>query len=156
HAMLYASIMTLTLRSMLFALVLPACGGHHEAQTVTPKTESSQWIESSLPAPVVEPTAAVEPQTKPDSVKVAVAAVPTSFDDAMKQGRALAEKGEHSGAVEMFEAAIKLDGKKAEPHMELARVHIALGAKAQAVIEANKAVKLAPSSSQAWNTKGRA
>ncbi len=148
--------MKIMLRSMLFALVLPACGGDREAPTVTaPTTQTaSHWYESSLPAPVVEPVPAVEPQT--DAVKASVAAVPTSFDDAMTQGRALAEKGEHTGAMEMFEAAIKLDGKRAEPHMELARLHIAMNAKAQAVIEANKAVKLAPSSSQAWNTKGRA
>ena len=143
-----------TLRSILFALVLPACGGDREAPPVTaPISHPANDVASSLPAPVVTP---VEP--KVDIVKVEATFVPTSFDDAMKRGRALAEKGDHSGAMEMFEAALKLDNtrKRAEPHLELARLHIAMNAKAAAVVEANKAIKLAPSSSQAWNTKGRA
>ena len=56
----------------------------------------------------------------------------------------------------MLEAAIKLDKKRAEPHIELARMYITSGDSGLAVDAANKAVKLAPLSSQAWNTKGRA
>ena len=56
----------------------------------------------------------------------------------------------------MFEAAIKLDKKKAEPHIELARMYIAMNERGLAITSANKAVKLAPLSSQAWNTNGRA
>ena len=56
----------------------------------------------------------------------------------------------------MFEAAAKLDKKRAEPHIELAKLFITSGDRGLAMAAANKAVKLAPLSSQAWNTKGRA
>ncbi|HUJ60769.1 MAG TPA: tetratricopeptide repeat protein, partial [Kofleriaceae bacterium] len=82
--------------------------------------------------------------------------LPTKFEDALAEGRALAEKGDHARAKEMFEAAINLDKRRAEPHMELARLYISTGDRGLAVAAANKAVKLAPNSSQAWNTKGRA
>ena len=56
----------------------------------------------------------------------------------------------------MLEAAIKLDKHRAEPHIELARIYIAKGERGLAVAAAKKATKLAPLSSQAWNTAGRA
>jgi tetratricopeptide (TPR) repeat protein len=156
--MLHVSVMRIPLRSLLFALVLPACGGDREAPTVTTPTITEHPPETRTASSVPPPggVSVAEPQVKIESVHAIAAAIPTSFDDAMTQGRALAEKGEHAGALELFAAAIELDARRAEPHLELARLHIAMNAKAQAVIEANKAVKLAPSSSQAWNTKGRA
>jgi tetratricopeptide (TPR) repeat protein len=83
-------------------------------------------------------------------------ALPTKYDEALALGRDLVKKGDREGAKEMFEAAIKLDKKKAEPHMELARIYIDENQKGLAIAAANKAVKLAPLSSVAWNTKGRA
>lgn len=142
------------MKKILFAvLVLSACGGDR-VQTPT----VSQTI-APPPAPIVVPDAAVakveskvvDPGT-PDSVDV----MPTTFDDTMKQGKALAAKGEHDRAKELFEAAAKLDAKKADPYIELSRMYISTNDKALAVIAGNKAVKLAPLSSQAWNTKGRA
>ena len=45
----------------------------------------------------------------------------------------------------------------ATPHdIELARLYIAMGERGLAIKSANKAIKLAPESSQAWNTLGRA
>jgi tetratricopeptide (TPR) repeat protein len=102
------------------------------------------------------PVAAVEPASTAGPAKVVEAAVPTTFDDCMTQGRAAAAKGDHARAKEMFDAAIKLDNKNPAPHIELARLYIAIHDKSLAVAEANKAVKLAPTSSMAWNTKGRA
>ena len=46
--------------------------------------------------------------------------------------------------------------KQAEPHVELALMFIASHDKALAIAAATKSVKLAPSSSRAWNTLGRA
>ncbi len=56
----------------------------------------------------------------------------------------------------MLEAATELDKHRYEPHMELARLYIVTGDRGLAMAAANKAVKLAPLSSLAWNTKGRA
>jgi tetratricopeptide (TPR) repeat protein len=140
------------MKKILFALVLSACGGDRVAtptvsQTVAPPA-----------APIVVPDAAVATVDVPKPVEqpVAVDVMPTTFDDTMKQGRDLAAKGEHARAKELFEAAAKLDEKKADPYIELSRMYISTNDKALAVIAANKAVKLAPLSSQAWNTKGRA
>jgi len=140
------------MKKILFALlVLSACGGDRVS---TPTV--SQTIPPP-PAPVVVPDAKPAPVETPKPAEpVAVDVMPTTFDDTMKQGRELAAKGEHDRAKELFEAAAKLDGKKADPYIELSRMYISTNDKALAVIAANKAVKLAPLSSQAWNTKGRA
>ena len=45
---------------------------------------------------------------------------------------------------------------KVEEQIELARQYIASNERGKAISAANKAIKLAPLSSQAWNTKGRA
>ncbi|MDB4957694.1 MAG: sulfotransferase [Myxococcales bacterium] len=150
------------LRSVLFGLVLPilptslvACGSddHDKTSNVSmtsflPKLEDYKQVNVVADAPKADPV---------PTVKVVIdEPIPTSYDAAMTQGRALAEKGENARAREMFEAAIKLDKKKADPHIELARLFIATNDKGMAVVAANRAVKLAPMSSQAWNTKGRA
>ncbi|MBV8757785.1 MAG: tetratricopeptide repeat protein [Deltaproteobacteria bacterium] len=151
------------MRSILFTALcvssLAACGGDREKPTVVPKQQTS-WVEN-LPkvvpdAPAAAPVAVSE-APKPEAVTpVVVDKMPSTFDDALTQGKALASKGEHDRAKELFQAAAKLDGKKAEPYIELSRLYISTNDRAQAVIAANKAVKLAPLSSQAWNTKGRA
>jgi Flp pilus assembly protein TadD len=108
--------------------------------------------------PVVEPHSVAQALVveQPAVVKPAELAMPTKFDDAIEQGKALASKGDNANAKLMFEAAIVLDKKRAEPHMELAKLYISSGERGLAMASANKAVKLAPLSSQAWNTKGRA
>ena len=144
------------MKKILFALlVLSACGGDRVqtptvSQTIAPPPAAPIVVADASVAKV-EPAKAVDPGT-PDSVDV----MPTTFDDTMKQGKDLAAKGEHARAKELFEAAAKLDPKKADPYIELSRMYISTNDKALAVIAGNKAVKLAPLSSQAWNTKGRA
>ncbi|HEX7703092.1 MAG TPA: hypothetical protein VF403_20280, partial [Kofleriaceae bacterium] len=95
--------------------------------------------------PVVErqqvmPVAANSDQ--PKAIEPAIV-MPTKFDDAIEQGRALASKGDNANAKLMFEAAIKLDKKRSEPHMELAKLYISSGERGLAMAAANKAVKLA-------------
>lgn len=139
------------LNCILFAL-LAACGGDRpstttvavESPSVQPKVE-----QPAVEAPKVEKPVVAEP------VKAAPAPV-TKFSDAMEQGKALAAKGDTKGAREMFESAIKLDKKAAEPHIELARMFVSMNERGLAIKEANKAVKLAPESSLAYNTLGRA
>ena len=140
------------MRSILFALVVSACGGDRVPTPTVSQTNPPP------PAPIVAPDAAVAPvePTRASDQPVAVDVMPTTFDDSMKQGKELAAKGEHTRAKELFEAAAKLEPKKADPFIELSRLYISTNDKALAVIAANKAVKLAPLSSQAWNTKGRA
>ena len=137
-------------RSMFCALLfsVAACG-----------SDSSQRVDpmSFMPKlPVVEQHAVAVVAPATDTPKPIELVIPTKFDDALEQGRALASKGESANAKRMFEAAIKLDKKRAEPHMELAKLYITSGERGLAMAAANKAVKLAPLSSQAWNTKGRA
>ena len=131
------------LSCILFALVA-ACGDS--------STPSATRVSSLPPAPV---TPAPKVETPTPKVEEAHP-LPTKYSEAMTDGKALAAKGDHARARELFEAAIKLDKKRAEPHIELARLFISTGERGPAVIAANKAVKLAPESSQAWNTLGRA
>ena len=129
------------------ALALSACGGD---ELKNPAPNPMSFLPPS-PQPVAVADAGVN-EVVIDTPKP----LPTKYDDALSLGRELVKKGDREGAKEMFEAAIKLDKKKAEPHMELARVYIDENQKGLAIAAANKAVKLAPNSSVAWNTKGRA
>ena len=148
--------MKISTSAVLFAFALSACGGDEPQQQTTTIAPAPQSVAMTKDAGVVtEPVVPVV--APPVVVKVEEPkAPPTKFDDALAQGRELAKKGDRDGAKEMFESAIKLDKKRAEPHMELARIYIDAGEKGFAVVESNKAVKLAPNSSVAWNTKGRA
>lgn len=148
--------MKIQVRSILFALLIPlgavaACGGDRETNAV----------DFRLSDYVVQPTVHAEPVTSVVDVAerpilVDATPMPTRYDELLVVGKDLADKGKFGDAKVMFEAAIKLEKKKADPHIELARMYITMNEKGLAVASANKAVKLAPSSSQAWNTKGRA
>jgi Flp pilus assembly protein TadD len=138
------------MKKILFALLVASgCGG--EGKVVDPMSFMPKLPTVEAPTKMVEQTKPVE---QPVAVQTPVA--PTQFDDALAQGRALAAKGDRDGAVQMLEAAIKLDKKRAEPHIELARVYIADGKRGLAIAAAKKGTKLAPLSSLAWNTQGRA
>jgi Flp pilus assembly protein TadD len=144
------------MRSILFAVLcssVVACGGDREKPTVTSQLPA---VQVDAGAPSVAVTTPVSAPTPEAVTPVVVDAMPSTFDDALTQGKALASKGEHDRAKELFEAAIKLEPKRSEPYIELSRLYISTNDRAQAVIAANRAVKLAPLSSQAWNTKGRA
>jgi len=142
-------------RSVLCALLfsMAACGGDSERgvdpMSFMPKLHAVEQPATNVAQsePAVTPA---KPAVEPSII------VPTKFDDAFAQGKALAAKGDTANAKLMFEAAAKLDKKRAEPHMELAKIYITSGERGLAMAAANKAVKLAPLSSQAWNTKGRA
>ena len=128
------------MQSILFAVLVSACGSDRGV-SVDPLSFMPQL-------PAVQQPAIVVPA--PEPVKVAIVephVMPTKFDDAMAQGRELAAKNDRAGAREMFEAAIKLDKKRAEPHLELAKMFIASGNSGLAIAAANKAVKLVPLSS---------
>jgi len=153
--------MKVQFRSILFALVLPAavaCGGDRETssstavQSTSPSSQPMSDVRTHDDTPAASAVAA-----QPKSVAVkAQLAVPTKYDEALANGRALLAKGSYGDAKQMLEAAIALDGKKAEPHIEMARLYIALGQRGNSIAAAKRAIKLAPLSSQAWNTKGRA
>ncbi len=150
------------LRSFLLAvLVLPACGGGGEtARPVARHEPVTVASEAPAPAPVTPPAPIVD-APKPEVVATAPMMVtpreiPTKYADALAQGKQLAAQGDALGARELLEAAAKLDRKAAAPHIELARLFITSGERGLAMAAANKAVKLAPDSSQAWNTLGRA
>jgi tetratricopeptide (TPR) repeat protein len=146
--------MKVQFRSILFALVLPAaaaCGGDRDTAVTT---QSDPIASEPKPEVVSEPSPAIgEEQPKVVEVKVAV---PTSYDEALALGRELLAKGQYGDAKEALLAAIKFDKKKAEPHIEMARMYIATRERSKSIASAKQAIKLAPLSSQAWNTKGRA
>jgi tetratricopeptide (TPR) repeat protein len=140
-------------RSMLCALLfsMAACGDSERGVDPMSFMPKLPVVEQPIAAGQIEPAI----KTAPTKIEPAIA-IPTKFDDALAQGKELATKGDTSNAKLMFEAAAKLDKKRAEPHIELAKLFITSGDRGLAMAAANKAVKLAPLSSQAWNTKGRA
>ncbi|MBA3498750.1 MAG: tetratricopeptide repeat protein [Myxococcota bacterium] len=127
------------------------CGGGKEKATPVEKSETV------VVKDVFEPDIDVEekPIKKTEAVSE-VAPLPKTYAEAFELGKALVDKGEHPRAREILEVAAKLEKKKADPHIELARSYIATSERANAIKSANKAVKLAPESSQAYNTLGRA
>ncbi len=148
-------------RCILFALIaLPAaCGGDRSTSTTSSGDTLVPRQPVTPPAPIASPEPAhAEPdKLAPVASTVSVpAALPTTYSEALAQGKALAAAGEHARAKELFEAACKLDRKAADPHIELSRLFIATGERGLAITAANKAIKLAPDSSQAYNTLGRA
>ncbi|HEY5947415.1 MAG TPA: tetratricopeptide repeat protein [Kofleriaceae bacterium] len=144
--------MKVQFRSILFALVLPAaaCGGDRETPSTT-QSDPFKW-EPKSEAPQTKP---VQIGEQPKAVDVK-APLPTKYDEALAMGRELLAAGKYGDAKEMLQQAIKLDKKKAEPYIEMARLNIATNEKAKSIANAKQAIKLAPLSSQAWNTKGRA
>ncbi|MBX3161299.1 MAG: hypothetical protein KF773_35380 [Deltaproteobacteria bacterium] len=142
------------------------------AAACTTKTGDREAPIAPTPA-VVDPKPAVVPSVvaavEEKKVAAAVAAeakkvekptidhpIPATYAACMEQGKAAEGRGDRAYARELFEAAARLDEKKAPPHVELARSFIATEDRAKAIAAARKAVKLAPQSSQAHNTLGRA
>jgi len=147
------------LRSFLLAVfALPACSGSSEPTTTSRHEAAPSLVAPAPVATVVDVPAPAVAIAKPVVTAPAPVAreLPTKYDDALDEGKRLAAQGDGVGARELFEAAAKLDRKAAAPHVELARLFIASGDRGLAMAAANKAVKLAPASSQAWNTLGRA
>ena len=118
-------------RSALFALVLAACGGGEEPQSVS----TAPWEYLPKPTESIEPTQTTN-IVETQAPIVEIAQTPSKLDELL----ALAKK----------------EPKKAEHQIELARIYISMNERGKAISAANKAIKLAPNSSQAWNTKGRA
>jgi tetratricopeptide (TPR) repeat protein len=139
-------------------VAVAACGRAErdfDVRAFIPKPVATPAVALAGTDQVATPVTPVTPAS-PASPALAVFVAPTRFDDAMLQGKASLEKGDRAKATLMFEAAMQLDKKRAEPHLELAKLYIANGERGLAMAAANKAIKLAPLSSQAWNTKGRA
>lgn len=148
--------------SILFALVIAACGGDKPANDNT-RVESLPKVEPGPSAGFGSGTrdAGVESPIASDKIikttqPVVETWIPEKFSECMSVGKEVAAKNEHARARMLFEAAAKLDRTSAAPHIELARSYIATSEKALAIRHASKAVKLAPESSQAYNTLGRA
>ncbi|MEO8548790.1 MAG: tetratricopeptide repeat protein [Kofleriaceae bacterium] len=143
-----------SIKQVLFcALFVSACGSDSQ-RGVDPMSLVQQGMPKLPVAQIADVQSPVVEQPKHELT--AALAIPTKLDDCLAQGRALVAKGDLANAKLMFEAATKLDKKRAEPHIELAKLYITKGDRGLAMASANKAVKLAPLSSQAWNTKGRA
>jgi Flp pilus assembly protein TadD len=121
--------MKIQFRSILFALVLPvaACGGDKDTNMV------SMAPQDFLPKPAVI-TDAPQP----------VVETPTVVETPVQE------------PVAKTATEIKAKPGTAQYHIEMARMYISQNERGLAIASANKAIKLAPDSSQAWNTKGRA
>src|SRR5262245_48946747 len=148
-------------RCILFALIAvpAACGGDRSTSTAS-SGDTSRVVKPvvTAPDPMPEPPKVEVAKVKTDVevAKVEPAPMPTTYSETLAQGKAAAAKGDNAHARELFEAAVKLDRKAIEPHIELSRLFITMGERHLAIAAANKAIKLAPESSQAYNTLGRA
>src|SRR5262245_43255843 len=117
-------------RCILFALIaLPAaCGSEHPAST---PSKPASVDRTPVPPPTAVAPAPVAPEVKPPVAEVVpvapVPVAPTTFSEAIAQGKAAVAHGDHARARELFEAAVKLDKKSAEPHIELTRLFVATG-----------------------------
>lgn len=136
-------------KALCLVLVFAACGTEERAPVVT-ATPIVVPPTPILVAPTLAPTPIViePPPTAPKA--------PTQYSEAMDDAKAALAKGDSVHARELLASAVLLDKKQADPHVELARIAIAAKEKALAIKEAKLAVKLAPDSSRAWNTLGRA
>ena len=137
-------------RRVLFAVAVTvsaaACG---DRPTPTPELTPEPAAHRVVPpAPVAAP-----PVVTPE---VAPMPVPADFAEAMALGAKAVKARDVVLARAMFDAASRLDDTSAEPQLELARLFLSTGEKKLALTSAKKAVKLAPESSAAWNTLGRA
>lgn len=143
---------------MLFSFAVAACGRGDRPAELNHEVPQAAAVASDAQIQVKANVAVTAPASAPavEVTPVAPPVSPSNYDDALAQGKDLAAKGDHTRARELFEAAARLDHKRAEPHIELARLFITTGDRGLAVAAGNKAVKLAPTSSRAWNTKGRA
>lgn len=147
--------MKIQVRSILFALVVPlaACGGGEQSPTVEFQLSDYVTLPKTDAQPVTEP---VKDNGSDIKVVDVVKTMPTKFTELMAEGKKLVAAGKYGDAKEMFDAAAKLEKKNADVHIEMARMYISMNEKGKAIASANKACKLAPLSSQAWNTLGRA
>src|SRR5438046_852197 len=105
------------LAAVLFAFVA-ACGGRSEKPTPVEKPPVSE-------VKIDEPIAETPIKKSEPVVEIAKVELPKTYDEALQLGMELVNKGEHPRAREMLELAAKLDRKKSEPHIELARSYIA-------------------------------
>jgi tetratricopeptide (TPR) repeat protein len=127
------------------------------AVSAAPESAPPTHVEvAARDAGVTQPPTIAKAEVPAGANPAAAPEVPAKYADAMALGRTLEGTGDHATARIMFEAAAKLDKKRAEPHVELARSFIATGDRALAMTAAQKGVKLAPDSTGAWNTLGRA
>lgn len=78
-----------------------------------------------------------------------------TFEQAMKEGLQLAERGQSDQALVMFSSAVRLDEKQAQPDVELARLAIGKRDFKRAAFYADRALKKNDKLSSAWNTRGR-
>src|SRR5262245_57190387 len=107
--------MKVQFRSILFALVLPAaaCGGDRDTSNTT---SDPKW--EPKPSVSVTPEKPVSGFGEAPKVVEVAKPMPTKYDEALAMGRELLAKGSYGDAKEMLEAAIKLNKKAAEPHIE--------------------------------------
>jgi Flp pilus assembly protein TadD len=135
---------TMMNKQLWFVLVFAACGT--EERTPVSRTTNP----AIPPAPI-----AIAPPP-PLAIAAPAPKVPTQYGEAMEDAKAALASGDSVHARDLLSSAVLLDKQQADPHVELARIAIAGKEKALAVKEARLATKLAPDSSRAWNTLGRA
>ncbi|HMG54708.1 MAG TPA: hypothetical protein VK601_14525, partial [Kofleriaceae bacterium] len=145
----------------MFALIaLPACSGdraaHPPGAALAERIAPPASIAAAAPAAPEAAPVPASPEAAPAAAVVAPPVAPATYADAIAQGKAAAAGGDRARARQLFEAAVKLDRRAAEPHIELARLFIADGERGMAIAAAHQAVKRAPDSSPAYNTLGRA
>jgi tetratricopeptide (TPR) repeat protein len=130
-----------------------------------PRTASAALPET-MPAAMAPPDAGgVAVTSPPDAAAAATTAtmpdeppvltLPPTFDARMQLGRRLARQGKREEAISAYMGALALQPASERPHLEMARLLLEGGDPRSARLHADQAIGLAPTSSSAWNTKGR-
>jgi tetratricopeptide (TPR) repeat protein len=139
------------IRRVLFAVAVAAsaaaCGDKPTTPELAPEPIPHRAVPG--PAPVTQPSVVTKSEAAPMPV-------PTDYAEAMALGASAVKARDVVLARAMFDAASRLDDTRAEPQLELARLFLSTGEKKLALTSAKKATRLAPESSAAWNTLGRA
>src|SRR5262249_42785140 len=120
----------------------------HLAPATAPAVAAPVPPDAGAPLPIAD---------KPveETVAPPVFVLPATFDERMQLGRRLPRQGKIDDAVAAFEGASALAPVSERPYLELARLHLGEGKTKAARVDADQAIVLAPTSSAAWNTKGR-
>jgi tetratricopeptide (TPR) repeat protein len=139
---------------LVSVLLLGACNDKPErpVTTLTPSPSAPAPAPAPTPPPTPAPVAAVTPDAGVAAPEET--AIPATFAERVKLAKKLVKDGHIDDGIAMYNRALELE-ESAAVHVELARILIQGNDIRQAERQADFALKAAPGSSAAWNTKGR-
>jgi tetratricopeptide (TPR) repeat protein len=140
----------------------PAADGGVSSTVVTVAKDDAGHAVAVVPVAPAAPGAAAAPaaaaadaDAEPPDDGPGEFVLPPTFDGRMVYGRHLAAQGKTDDAVVAFQGALVLRPASERPHVEMARAYLDAGDLRSARAHADLAVAATPTSSSAWNTRGR-